>query len=33
VISIGASEDEVLAGIRRGGFNGRVVIAKDLARY
>jgi hypothetical protein len=30
---MGASEEEVLAGIRRGGFTGRVIIAKDLARY
>lgn len=33
VIFMGASEDEVLAGIRRGGFTGRVVFAKDLGRY
>jgi ribonuclease BN (tRNA processing enzyme) len=33
VIFMGATEDEVLAGIRRGGFMGRVVFAKDLARY
>jgi ribonuclease BN (tRNA processing enzyme) len=33
VLFMGATEEEVLAGIRRGGFTGRVVIAKDLARY
>lgn len=33
VIFMGASEDEVLAGIRRGGFVGRVVFPKDLGRY
>ena len=33
VLFMGASEDEVLAGIRRGGFSGRVVFAKDLGRY
>lgn len=33
VLFMGATEEEVLSGIRRGGFTGRVVIAKDLARY
>jgi ribonuclease Z len=33
VLFMGATEDEVLAGIRRGGFSGRVVVARDLARY
>jgi ribonuclease BN (tRNA processing enzyme) len=33
VLFMGASEDELLAGIRRGGFTGRVVIARDLTRY
>jgi ribonuclease Z len=33
VIFMGASEQEVLDGIRRGGFTGRAVIAKDLSRY
>ena len=33
VLFMGASEQEVLDGIRRGGFAGRVVIAKDLVRY
>ena len=33
VLFMGAAEQEVLDGIRRGGFAGRVVIAKDLGRY
>ena len=33
VLFMGASEEEVLAGIRRGGFTGRVIFAKDLSRY
>jgi ribonuclease BN (tRNA processing enzyme) len=33
VLFMGASEQEVLDGIRRGGFMGPVVFAKDLARY
>ena len=33
VLFMGATEDEVLAGIRRGGFTGRVLFAKDLSRY
>ena len=33
VIFMGAGEQEVLDGIRRGGFNGRIAIAKDLGRY
>ena len=33
VLFMGASEQEVLDGIRRGGFTGRVVVAKDLGRY
>jgi len=33
VLFMGATEDEVLNGIRRGGFSGRVVVARDLARY
>ena len=33
VIFMGATEDEVIAGIRRGGFTGPVVFAKDLGRY
>lgn len=33
VLFMGATEQEVLDGIRRGGFTGRVVVAKDLGRY
>jgi ribonuclease Z len=33
VLFMGASEQEVLDGIRRGGFTGRVVFAKDLGKY
>jgi ribonuclease Z len=33
VLFMGATEDEVVAGIRRGGFTGSVVIARDLGRY
>jgi ribonuclease BN (tRNA processing enzyme) len=33
VLFMGAGEQEVLDGIRRGGFAGRVVIARDLTRY
>lgn len=33
VIFMGGSEEELLAGIRRGGFSGRVVIARDLQRF
>jgi len=30
---MGAPEQEVLDGIRRGGFTGTVSFAKDLGRY
>lgn len=30
---MGATNDVILAGIRRGGFTGRTVIGEDLARY
>lgn len=33
VILLGGTEEELIAGIRRGGFTGRVVMAKDLDRY
>lgn len=33
VLFMGANEQEVLDGIRRGGYTGRVVLARDLARY
>jgi ribonuclease BN (tRNA processing enzyme) len=29
----GSADEEILAGIRRGGFTGRVVIGKDLQRW
>lgn len=33
VLFMGAGEQEILDGIRRGGFTGPVVFAKDLTRY
>jgi ribonuclease Z len=33
IVRMGAGDDELIAGIRRGGFTGRVVIGKDLDRY
>jgi ribonuclease Z len=33
VLYMGGNDAELLAGIRRGGYTGRVVIAKDLERY
>jgi ribonuclease Z len=33
VIFMGATEQEIVDGIRRGGFSGRIVFAKDLDRY
>jgi ribonuclease Z len=33
LIRIGASDDELLAGIRAGGFSGRTVVGRDLERY
>ena len=33
VVFMGASDDEVIAGIRKGGFSGRIVVARDLGRY
>ena len=33
VLFMGASEQELVDGIRRGGFTGRVVVARDLVRY
>jgi ribonuclease BN (tRNA processing enzyme) len=33
IIRMGATDDELLAGIRAGGFAGRVVIGRDLDRY
>jgi ribonuclease BN (tRNA processing enzyme) len=33
LIRMGASDDELLAGVRAGGFTGRAVIGRDLDRY
>jgi ribonuclease BN (tRNA processing enzyme) len=33
LIRLGASDEELLAGVRAGGYSGRVVIGKDLERY
>ncbi len=33
IIRMGATDEELLAGVRKGGFTGRVVIGKDLDRY
>lgn len=33
VIRMGASDDELLAGVREGGFTGRAVVGKDLQRW
>ncbi len=33
VLRMGGTMDEVIAGVRRGGFSGTVVVAKDLDRF
>jgi ribonuclease BN (tRNA processing enzyme) len=33
IIRMGGTDDELLAGVRRGGFNGEVVIGRDLERH
>ena len=33
IIRMGASDEELLAGVRGGGYSGRVVVGKDLERY
>ena len=33
VVRSGASDDEILAGVRRGGFTGKVMMGADLQRY
>ena len=33
IVRKGATDGELIAGIRKGGFQGRVVIGKDLERY
>ena len=33
IVRSGATDSELVAGVRRGGFTGRVVVGHDLARY
>ena len=33
IIRMGASDEELLTGVRAGGYDGRVVIGRDLERY
>lgn len=33
VLLLGGTEDELMAGIRRGGYRGAVVVARDLQRF
>lgn len=33
IIRMGSTNDDLVAGIRRGGFSGEVVVGKDLGRY
>jgi ribonuclease BN (tRNA processing enzyme) len=33
IVRMGGTDQELLAGIRAGGFDGRVVVGKDLDRY
>jgi len=33
LVRMGANDEELLAGVRAGGYSGRVVIGKDLERY
>jgi ribonuclease Z len=33
VVWMSGTSDELIAGVRRGGYRGRVVVAKDLDRY
>jgi ribonuclease BN (tRNA processing enzyme) len=33
LVRMGASDEELLAGVRAGGFTGRTVVGKDLDRY
>lgn len=32
IIRMGASDDELIAGVRKGGFKGRIVVGRDLDR-
>jgi ribonuclease Z len=33
IVRMGGSDEELLAGVRRGGFSGRTVVGRDLGRY
>jgi ribonuclease Z len=33
IVRMGATDEELLAGVRAGGFAGRVIVGKDLDRY
>lgn len=33
IIRLGSSDEDLVAGIRRGGFSGEVVVGRDLGRY
>lgn len=33
IVRMGASDDDLLDGIRKGGFTGKVMVGKDLGRY
>jgi ribonuclease Z len=33
IIRMGATDEELMAGVRKGGFTGRVVVGKDLERH
>jgi len=33
IVRMGASDDELLAGVRAGGYNGKVIVGKDLERF
>lgn len=33
IVRMGVTDGELIASVRRGGFTGRVVVGKDLARY
>jgi ribonuclease Z len=33
IVRMGGTDDELLAGVKAGGFTGRVVIGRDLQRF
>ena len=33
IIRFGGTDEELLEGVRKGGFNGLVIVGKDLERY